>query len=120
MTSGFDKPTSVTVNLVSNSLCPSTETEFAKGMVKIAESGRNAIFHQVWVLAMFLLHCTGFPSEEDGSPMQSKCEAVCTCEPLVESSLNPTANLNPASKAVPKRLTRGTVPFFFFFFSKSL
>ena len=62
MTSGFDKRTSTTMNLVSNPLCLFTETEFAKGMVKIAESGRNAIFQQVWVLAMFLLHRTGFPS----------------------------------------------------------
>lgn len=65
MTPGFDKPTSATVTLVSNPLCPFTETEFAKGMVKIAESGRNAIFQQVWVLATFPLHCTGFPSEEE-------------------------------------------------------
>lgn len=46
----------LTFQLASNPLCPLTETEFAKGVVKIAESGRNAIIHQVESL--------GFPCKE--------------------------------------------------------
>lgn len=38
------------MNPVSNPLWPFIETEFAKGMVKIAEAGQNAIFQQVRVL----------------------------------------------------------------------
>jgi len=41
-----------TFQLASNPLCPLTETEFAKGIMKIAESGRNAIIHQVQSLGV--------------------------------------------------------------------